>query len=101
MFVAAVAQDVYGATGFALLAATDGRRVEPGFAVNVRAAGVGRAARRAAGGRGAQVRGAGQLRVHRNVAHTLGRLRRRATVVQVAGSIIRPLLRGVEINDAV
>ena len=45
--------------------AADGGRSGPGFAVNVRAGGVGGAAGPAAGRTGAQVRGAGQLRLER------------------------------------
>ena len=76
--------------------------IGPGFAVNVGAGGVGGAARPATGRTGAQVRGAGQLRIEADVVRAAGRQRRRATVVQGAGGVvIGPDRRGVEIDDAV
>src|SRR5437763_10266132 len=85
-----------------ILIAADGRRAEPGFAVNVSPARVGGAARTTATRTGTQVRKAGQLWVRGNVPDTIGRLRGRARIIQGAvGIIIRLLLRSVEIDDAV
>src|SRR5439155_1058938 len=76
--------------------------VRPGFAINVGAAGVGGVARPTTGGIGAQMRGAGQLRIQGNVAKTAGWLWRRAAVVQRAVKvIIGPLQRTVEIDNAI